>query len=381
MCEVLQFGGTQITALQSLRNEFSIQSMPLVTEEVNMFVLLHSLLRLKLSRWSYYNSFCCLSQSKVVIVWHDNNVHAYLLKRALKIPIVCVQNGLRHNLSSAGDIGFLSALETLKSSISPHVDDYWIFGEASQQLLQSSIRAGYHIHGSFRANEYAATRQALIPNSEKRRIGLIVSFPNASDVPGGYILNNPEPFFQFNGSVISYHEWFKFDEIVCRAVSQIADECSLDCAVIAKRHGEDTLESHYFAKVFERQRIPVIGHEKGAGYELADSFDYLVATESTLGYEMLGLGSRVAFVSGRLLNIGIETSELRFGWPLELPEHGPFWTTSSNGDEIVNFLRQFLKLDDSVWQTSVGDIAKRVMAVDRGNSALRRSIAAYVGRN
>ncbi|MFM8014580.1 MAG: hypothetical protein ACKPCO_00695, partial [Actinomycetota bacterium] len=115
----MQFGGTQITGLQSLQNEFSIQNMPLVTEEVNVFVLLHSLLRLKLSRWSYYSSFCSLSQSKVVIVWHDTNIHAYSLKRTLKIPIVCVQNGLRHNVGPASGTGFLSALEALSSSISP----------------------------------------------------------------------------------------------------------------------------------------------------------------------------------------------------------------------------------------------------------------------
>lgn len=379
-CEILQFSGTQVTALQLLQNEFSVRHMPLVTEEVNVIVLLHSLCRLKLSRWAYYKSFCALSRCKVVVVWHDTNIHAFALKRTLEIPVMCIQNGIRHDLGPASGKGFFSALKSLPPSINPSVDDYWVFSEASRQLLESVISANFHIHGSYRGNEFASRRSSLHHSEGKRKIGFIASFPNASEIPGGHILKNSQPFLRRESREISYEDWFRFDGMVCKAMARIAEELSLDCAIISKRPGKDTSEHRYFSQIIETASIPVIGHEKGDGYELANSFDFLVATDSTLGYEMLGLGSKVAFVSGRLNSLGVNSREMSFGWPLNIPDHGPFWISTTDEDEIVDFLRAFVAIPDSSWKSTTSEVIPRVMVVDPGNSALRKCIAEYVGR-
>lgn len=380
-CDVLQFSGTEVTALGMLRNHFSVGCMPLVTEEINVLVLFRSFLRFGFTRWAYYNSFVIASGCKVVLVWHDTNIHAFALRKTLRVPVMCIQNGIRHNLGPASGLGFFSALRTLAPRFTPRVDEYWVFGEASRQALEPFINASYRMHGSYRANEYAAIRRVPPVRDRTKRIGFIASFPNATEVPGGQILGNSEPFLRRDGRVISYHDWFQIDVLVCKAIVRVAREFSLDCAIISKRTGNDTSEHRYFSQVTETSSVPVIGHEKGDGYELADSFDYLVATDSTLGYEMLGLGSRVAFVSGRLRNIGIDSNEMSFGWPLQLPENGPFWTTTTNEEEIVDFLRMFLGVPEQTWRSAAADIVPQLMAVDPGNTALRNRVAEYVGRS
>lgn len=379
--DVLQFSGTEVTALGLLRDDFSVGCMPLVTEEINVLVLLRAFFRLGFSRWAYYDSFAAISKCKVVLVWHDTNIHAYALRRKLRVPVMCIQNGIRHNLGPASGLGFFSALRTLKPRITPRVDDYWVFGEASRQALEPFVTASYRVHGSYRANEYAALRKVPPARGGSKRIGFIASFPNAAEVPGGHILDNPEPFLRRDQQVISYHQWFQIDARVCRAMVRVARESALDCAIISKRTGDDTSEHRYFSHLKETSSVPVIGHEKGDGYAVADSFDYLVATDSTLGYEMLGLGARVAFVSGRLRSIGIDSSEMSFGWPLNLPEHGPFWTTTTSEEEIAEFLRAFLDISEETWRTTSADVVPRLMMVDPGNTALRNRIAEYVGRS
>ena len=379
--DVLQFSGTEVTALGLLRDEFSVGCMPLITEEINVPVLLRSFLRLRFTRWAYYDSFTRISGCKVVLVWHDTNSHAFVLRKTLRVPVMCIQNGVRHNFGPASGLGFFSALRALGPRITPKVDDYWVFGDASRMVLEPFVASSYHVHGSYRANEYAAARKVPPARGRSKRIGFIASFPNATEVPGGQILNNPELFLRRDQQVISYHEWFKIDARVCTAMVRVAKEFALDCAIISKRTGDDTSERRYFSNLDETSSVPVIGHEKGDGYALADSFDYLVATDSTLGYEMLGLGSKVAFISGRLRALGIESREMSFGWPLNLPENGPFWTTATSEEEIAEFLRAFLQIPGETWRSTAADVVPRLMMVDPGNSALRNRIAEYVERS
>lgn len=371
----------EVTALAMLRDEFSVGCMPLITEEINVPVLLRSFLRLRFTRWAYYDSFTRISGCKVVLVWHDTNIHAFVLHKTLRVPVMCIQNGVRHNFGPATGLGFLSALRTLGPRIRPKVDDYWVFGDASRMVLEPFVTSSYNVHGSYRANEYAAVRRVPSTRGKAKKIGFIASFPNVTEVPGGQILDNPEPFLRRDHQMISYHQWFQMDARVCKAMVRVAREFALDCAIISKRTGNDTSEHRYFSLLKETSSVPVIGHEKGDGYALADSFDYLVATDSTLGYEMLGLGSKVAFVSGRLRALGIESREMSFGWPLNLPENGPFWTTATSEEEITEFLRAFLQIHEEAWRSIRADVVPQLMMVDPGNSALRNRIAEYVERS
>lgn len=379
--EVLQFTGTEVTALGLLSDQFRIACMPAINEEINVHVLIRTLLRLRFTRWQYYAEFVRCSDSRAVLVWHDTNVHALQLQSRVNVPVLCIQNGIRHDLGPAAGEGYFSSIRRISKHRRPQVSDYWVFGEASRQILETHIDARYHTHGSFRANHYASNQSRERVPRPKRRVALIASFPNATEVPTGQIRNNQHPFLRRGEREISYHDWFKIDALAATSMVKAASEFGLECSVIAKRPGDDTSEHRFFHQLIGKKEVMVVGHEKGDGYQLADSFDFLIATDSTLGYEMLALGRRVAFLSGRFNILGIDSQEMSFGYPLPLPSDGPFWSSADSEGAIVEFLRGFFSLNDADWLKHTSEIVPLVMSVDKNNSALRRQLAEYVGQD
>jgi len=89
---------------------------------------------------------------------------------------------------------------------------------------------------------------------------------------------------------------------------------------------------------------------------------------------MLALGKKVGFVSNRLMHAGLDSSEMGFGQPVQLPADGPFWTSATTPRGIRNFLRTFLALSEDDWSLAYTTYAPRVTSCDIGNTLLRQAI-------
>lgn len=376
VCDALQFSGLNLSALQSLAKHYRISCMPLMGEQLNLPVLLRTLLRGNFTRGAYYREFVRLSEAKVLLVWHDTNLNAYSLKKYLPIPIWSIQNGIRHDVAPARGTGLLSGLRTLGIKSVPSIDRYFVFGNATTQLLKPLVQTEFITSGSFRLNEYVAQRQSSNASSAsaRSRVGLIVSFPNAMDIPGRHIHGNFSPFVNIGGQSVSYHHYFRADGILAEALVNVTRELGYSFSIIGKRSNRDRTERDFFAEVPGCQNIEVCSHEKGFGYELADSFDALFTVDSTLGYEMLAVNKHVGFVSNRFKLIGLSTSEMRFGTALQLPDEGPIWTSETHRPEIENFAKRFFGLANAEWTQIQRDLTPQIMQVDPDNSILRSSL-------
>jgi len=379
-CDVLQFGGTSISGFSSLREHYRMGVMPQLGEQIHLRVVLGCVLRLRLSRWSYYAVYTRWSQAKMILVWHDTIGTATHLYRYVNVPVVLVQNGLRGNSAPVKGLGFRDQI-VKHSRQPPTVDAYYVFGEQSEVFLRQIVNARYIHAGSFRLNEYALARRRIVHERPRGlSLGLIVSFPNKSDVPTGMVGDNRHTFVSIAGSQLSYSSYFQIDGIVAQIAADVARELGIYFSVIGKRNDSDGLEREFFASISSREKIQVIGHEKGSGYEVADRFTHLLAIDSTLGYEMLALGKRVGFIANRMRVAGIASRELTFGHPLSLPAEGPFWTAAITPAGIRDFIHRFLNLSDSDWAEQHRTITPRVMTVDPGNTLLRAHIDTILGR-
>ncbi|NDB50393.1 MAG: hypothetical protein EB030_05160, partial [Actinobacteria bacterium] len=268
-CQVVQFGGLEVTALSLLADEFKIGVMPLISEQVSLPVVLRMLLRLRLA--------------------------------------------------------------------------YFCFGAAEPRYLDSVIETRFVPHGSLRANAYARQRLPKSKCDQVSGIGFIVSFPHRQSIPGGSIIGNNTPFLRLGDRVMSYHEYYSFDALVSKAIQNVSRELALEYRIIAKRSEETSSEVQFFQDVHAGQ-VEVLAHAKGEGYELADRFEYLITVDSTLGYEMRALGKPVAFLSNRLKHLDISDRDLTFGFPLDLPADGPYWSSAITEPEIVQFLHRWIEL-------------------------------------
>lgn len=376
-CSILQFGGSASGFLISLADEYRVSVMPSIGERINIAMAIKSLLTLRFNRWAYYRLFTKHSGAELIVVWNDTSIEAYSLQHHVGIPVWCVQNGHRIDEAPPDSLGFIEAIRAQSLGGQPEVSKYFVFSEAAKQMLEKYVKADFLPLGSYLLNEYATKRvaaQSTSRNSPVPHFGLIVSFPNKRDVPGGFVANNHSPFTRVKGKTISYGDFYGFDALVADALFDFCEMQKFNLSIIGKRSESDSVERDFFAGIPKLQKLNVIGHEKGSGYGVADNFDYLLAIDSTLGYEMLGLGKRVAFIHNRYGSLGINSEDLSFGYPLGFPNDGEFWSSATKPEYIVVFLRRFLQLSDQQWSQLHANITPLLMTVDAGNTTLRSMV-------
>jgi surface carbohydrate biosynthesis protein len=351
--------------------------MPLVGEYINLRVLAHSLITLRLGRWGYYRTFVELTGAQLILVWHDTNIESYLLREHVSTPVACIQNGLRHDWAPYRGASLFDQLEKCREQF-PAIDRYFVFGEPTHLRFRRHLKTEFVPSGSFRLNEYSHTRAtSRTPRgAASQRVGFIVSFPNSSDIPGGSVAGNSAIFGSIGKVPISYESWFAAESLLGQALLAVCESRSLRLSIIGKRSERDPIERDFFSTIPGMTGVEVLAHEKGLGYEACEPFDYLFTVDSTLGYEMLALGQKVGFVSNRFRIAGIDSDEMTFAYPLDLGKDGRFWTSATTQEGIVNFLHQFLSLTDDDWSEIRRIYVPRLMALDPGNTKLR----AYIDR-
>ena len=381
-CDILQFGGRSITGLKPVADCHEMSCMPTVGEFLNLRVLVATALRLRFGRWGYYKTFITCSRARIILVWHDTNIESYLLGHHTNIPIAVIQNGLRHDFSPVGGSGLISQLDKLQS-VTPSANAYFAFAETSAKRLSTRISADFQLAGSFRLNEFVVSRsRATASGSHKKfKLGLIVSLPNGGDIPGGHLANNESAYAVIEGSQVSFSSWFNADAVTAKALAAVCDTLSIEFSIIGKRSAADSTERDFFQSIPELERVPVINHEKGGGYEACESFDYLFTVDSTLGYEMLAIGHKVGFVSNRFRIAGVNSDEMTFAHPLDVGKDGPIWTSATTTEEISKFIHRFLSLTDDEWQSIRTTLVPRLMALDPGNTKLRAYINQVLAGN
>jgi len=375
-CEVLQFSGTT-SALQTLGSHIKLVSMPSIGERILLSIVVRSILRGRFTRWGYYRTFVESAGAKLILVWNDTNVEAYQLQYRVSVPVWSIQNGIRHDVAPSQSIGFLTGLRMSSISRRPEVTKYFTFGDSSTALLSREVGAEFVQTGSVRLNGYLAHRnqRKLARDQSQQRIGFIVSFPNGSDIPGGTAWDNQATFVKVNGQSVSYHDYFSVDALVALALSRVAESRAMHFSIIGKRSSIDSVERDFFFQAPSCRDIDVIAHEKGSGYEVADTYDYLFTVDSTLGYEMLAAGKKVGFISNRFRTIGVDTFEMTFGYPLTIPMDGDCWTSATDQKQIELFAERFLDLSEDAWNTIHREIAPRMMVTDPGNQTLLAMLA------
>jgi surface carbohydrate biosynthesis protein len=373
-CDLLQFGGSSVSEIFSELSARPPTLLPSIKECINLSVLLIAILTGRFGRWGYYKTFVKMCRARVILVWIDTNVEAYQLERHLDVPIWCFQNGHRLKISPANSVGLLEGLENLRPAVTPRVSRYFTLGPASTQLLGTYVMSDFCNLGSLRLNRYLKSRKPLnlpLARNSVKSIGFIVSFPNKIDIPGGQVVGNNAEFARVRGTTVSYDRYFWIETIVARALSVFAEKRNFRAAVIGKRSIRDSTESDFFNSLSLQVPLPVLGHEKGEGYALADTFDYLIGVDSTLGYEMLGLGKRVGFVCSRFRALGIPFPDEQVGHSLNWPAEGPFWTSRFHIDAVMDFFNRFLQITDAEWDTVQHEFVSQLIHVDEGNEQLR----------
>lgn len=289
----------------------------------------------------------------------------YFQKLILKLGArICITNQDANHIFYALDkrlptVRFIAAQQGLKEdssidSFSKISGDYFAFGQAYASKLANGA-ASMYVCGSIKAN------MAQLSEKKHPRV-CFISGVSADDLGIKVFRNVNYAEFVYPAFYSSLRE---VDNFCSKRDIELLITSKARRAVMAQeQHPVFRSEWNLYENILGRKPPLVMADS----YELAGESELVVCDQSTLGYEMLGRGCKVVFIN--LIAYYHREKSFRFGWPLELPDQGPFWTNQYDPSYIQNMLNHVWCMPAEEWKASIVPYQEQLMHYDPGNSIL-----------
>ena len=181
---------------------------------------------------------------------------------------------------------------------------------------------------------------------------------------------NNSPFgFSSRGAPISYDQFYSAD---VQAVKFLGKWCAknskrlLICGTSMDNNGPERNFYYNCLKECVWEYIP--RSSIYSAYTMLDSAEIVVFIDSALGFESLGRKVKTASFSTRRCILNDES--LKFGWPAELPNSGPFWTSNQDETQFQRIMDYLNTVSDEEWEQTRQQYASELMDFDPGNTRL-----------
>jgi len=354
--EILIFDATNINALMPYLKNYNFTVMPLRGEIINIPCLLYSFL--EFSFWkgdplnAYINAYIKKVKPSVIITLIDNYKKFYSIsKHFSNLKTIFIQNGLR---GETDDI-----FDGLIRSDNYHVDYMLVANEA--------IGKHYLKYLTGKAIPIGSLNNNTVYKSNPLECDDVLFISQWHKKPK----NNNPLYIEQDGTLISWEVFFAFE---FKVIKLLADWCIKNnkklkiCGrgKVENRHEQNFYNNYLNQTKCDWEYIPRKNYY--SSYTLIDKSQIIVSIDSTLGYESLARGKRTAFFScrGEYLN----TTSLRFGWPLKLPNKGPIWISNQDelGFQLPKIMNYLNAISDDEWTKVCQNYKDLVMEFDPGNT-------------
>jgi len=325
-------------------------------KRLNFPALIYMAFSRKRTRFDYLISYLKLARPKYLITTSDNDLSFYRIKSILpSVTTISIQNGLRANYSSVPGQGFIESIER-ESGLS---SDFAItFGSAISDLLKTHIATNTFVAGSLRNNTF----HAIGVTEESDLIMYVSQLPN-------HETENTSTVAYYQGHEITYSEFYSAERIICDQLVEYCSNNQLRFEICGKQSSTFSHESEYFKPHKVSSRNTPLG-----SYEQLVRANLIVTLDSTLGYELLARGKRVVFIGGRFARhhelIVRNMKGIKFGFPLDEPSNGPFWTDNLSGPQIRELLDQVRSMSRNEWAMQINQYKDLFMKFDPDNKEL-----------
>ncbi len=306
-------------------------------ESVNMWALLRALPKIHLGAVAYLEAYIDFVKPKLILSRTDNNHTLWQLKRRPNVTyqVALVQNGWRLNLEFE-----------MPMMLSPHgpcapwfVDRVFSYGPTWSAQIARTTKAKGIAAGSLFANEFKQV-------SGQQNISLVSTFRSE------YVRKKLDLGLSLYRSL---NEYLTLKNLSLTIIGFSGTDLSSEEFDFMKHH----LPTADWSLRAREHRL--------SSYESLETCGIVLVDQSSLGYEMLGLGKRVGFIA----SMEWSKSTHRFGLPLEFGEKGPFWTNDPSEEEISRILDYLLTVSDEQWERDSGWIRDQLMVHDYGNTKIR----------
>ena len=358
--DIVQIHNDGIDILAQYVNRSSISVVD--PSKLNFWILLKCIFLAKFQMQGYAVEVIKSQRPRVVITFIDNDTNFFLLKQLAPSPsYIAVQNGLRHNYAYAYGDGFVDRLRNAGGKNQLSADVICTFGKSSSALFEDNIRASTLVVGSLKNN--------LVQVSAPDNLEYDIVFMSQH---APFDLTNREETIYLNQSSVSLHEFYEIESTVANFLAQYCKEHSLRFAVSGKRGVEDVFEHQFFAEAIGELPYTFLPRiDTYSSYANGFNSRLAVVVDSTMGYELLSRGRKVAFFSARIIGEPRAVSKDRdtcFGYPNPYPDNGVFWTNNPDTDEYSRILNSLLGMTDAEWATQIQPYTDDLMAYRPGNT-------------
>jgi surface carbohydrate biosynthesis protein len=341
-------------------NELSVIDV----EHVNFFAVLRMLATGKKSFFDYTIAYIKIFKPRFVFTFIDNNIDFYKLASIFpKVKFIAIQNGLRSNYANQLSNGFFDLLENESANNRLSAYAICVLGSNEGDKYSKYIQATQIITGSLKNNLIGSQ----IEPTEHFDI-VYVSQHAPFEIP------DSEMKFFFGNKSITASEFYAIEEYIVRFLVARSNRLGQSFAVLGKRTDSSSFEREFFDSAAAPYNVRFIPRTSEAStYEFCNSASLVVTTDSTIGFEFLARGKKVAFLSARIDAIdhvlSQEVHDTDFGFPLELGTTGPFWTNAANKSEFERVIGSIQSMSDAQWATAISPYNDVLMAYQPGNSA------------
>lgn len=358
--DIVQIHNDGIDILAQYVNRSSISVVD--PSKLNFWILLKCIFLAKFQMQGYAVEVIKSQRPRVVITFIDNDTNFFLLKQIAPSPsYIAVQNGLRHNYAYAYGDGFVDRLRNAGGKNQLSADVICTFGKSSSALFEDNIRASTLVVGSLKNN--------LVQVSAPDNLEYDIVFMSQH---APFDLTNREETIYLNQSSVSLHEFYEIESTVANFLAQYCKEHSLRFAVSGKRGVEDIFEHQFFAEAIGELPYTFLPRiDTYSSYANGFNSRLAVVVDSTMGYELLSRGRKVAFFSARIIGEPRAVSKDRdtcFGYPNPYSDNGVFWTNNPDTDEYSRILNSLLGMTDAEWATQIQPYTDDLMAYRPGNT-------------
>jgi surface carbohydrate biosynthesis protein len=319
-------------------------------ENLNLYIYLKLLLRLRFNYKDYLNEYIKFVSPKALITWIDNNLNFYEYK-GQRIKKIAIQNARR----TAIDNDLFSNLNKKKDNRSKYKADYIFAHSASvKKTYEQFIDAKVYATGSFRSNN-----EKIKFSKKKNDILFISTFRNAQ-------LGNEKRIIikDHNGNDYKLHNWIAHELRLLKWLKLYSLTYKRQISVLGAQIDEKN-EINFFKKNLGLKFNFIKKTKDRKTYKILDESRLIVGIDSTLLNEAFGRGCNVAFLSYRGNAYPLNTRKC--GWPENFSMNGKFWTRNpdyKSFKDVMNFY-------NSKTTTVSTNLRKKIMVFDEGNKKFK----------
>ncbi len=351
--------------LEELLRPYAVESLPLLTLEVNVPVLLTSLFRPGSRSNAYYDCYMARVAPRLVLTYVDNNLEFYSFAvRNPHLKTLFIQNGTRGYLADIFEV-----LDKMPPTEPLKVDYMLTFGRRVGAEYAKYVSGKVVPIGSFRNN--------LVPVRRQKVRDTLAFISQYRDTSG----------FDMGGAFYSFEQfWEQADRLIVPFLVEYAKARGKTFHIVpCSGHSKDPAllekEKSYYNRIAGSDCAYSEWQWHGSSYDVIDATEVIVAIDTSMGLEAMARGSKAAIFSIRstILSL-INPPFLNYGWPGSYPDDGPFWTNRPDPAAFERILDHLFSASDEEWQADLQrEHFADVLQYDPGNSILRGLLQSELG--